>query len=603
MPPFPFVSSPARLWRRVTSAAAQRPRFVLLPLGVALVVAGLYVLTRPLTSLTTLAVVVGLSAILTGVAQLWGEAPLPLRWGTAVVWIAGGAAVLLWLGQSIELLPDAMAVLLLVGAVTTATRVVRGPIGVRVWHASLAVSQLVLGGLALSWPDATILVVAVMFGARVVLHGGALLWASLRPSVPVRREPRPSRSVGRGGARGLVPWLASAVVLALTGGLAWGSWQLHAGAPVIDAFYSAPGPVPDDPGTLLRDEDWPGEVPTDAVVRRILYTSTDLNGAPVLASALVVSAVDAPDGPRPSILYDHGTTGIARSCAPSLLPDMFRSQAIPALEQALAEGWVVVATDYAGQGTEADFPYLIGEGEARSGLDAVRAAREMSGLDLSEETVVWGHSQGGHAALWTGAIAADYAPEIDVRGVAALAPAGDPLALAERIVGASTNPLASIMVAWVLVPYSRAYPEIELRDHVDPAGRVLVNEMAQRCATEPGLLISVADAMGVSRDRPLFTGDLTTGATGDRLAENVAVGPWPMPLLIAWGSDDEVISAEIQRAYVERICSDGADLVWHEYDDRGHLSVVEPDSPLIDPLVAWTADRLTAEPSPRSPCA
>ncbi|MGH9380499.1 MAG: hypothetical protein ACRD2Z_07795 [Thermoanaerobaculia bacterium] len=34
-------------------------------------------------------------------------------------------------------------------------------------------------------------------------------------------------------------------------------------------------------------------------------------------------------------------------------------------------------------------------------LDAVRAAHQVESIPLSNQTVVWGHSQGGHAALWT----------------------------------------------------------------------------------------------------------------------------------------------------------------------------------------------------------
>jgi hypothetical protein len=47
-------------------------------------------------------------------------------------------------------------------------------------------------------------------------------------------------------------------------------------------------------------------------------------------------------------------------------------------------------------------PYLIGEGEVRTALDSVRAARQMVELTLDMRTVVWGHSQGGHAGLWAG---------------------------------------------------------------------------------------------------------------------------------------------------------------------------------------------------------
>ena len=57
--------------------------------------------------------------------------------------------------------------------------------------------------------------------------------------------------------------------------------------------------------------------------------------------------------------------------------------AIPAVEEALDRGWVIVGSDYSGQGADGLFPYLVGPGEARSSLDAVRAADQISGLSLS----------------------------------------------------------------------------------------------------------------------------------------------------------------------------------------------------------------------------
>ena len=100
------------------------------------------------------------------------------------------------------------------------------------------------------------------------------------------------------------------------------------------------------------------------------------------------------------IVWNHGTTGVAQGCAPSLRDASATKWSIPALEQALKAGWVVVASDFSGQGAPGAYPYLIGEGEARSSLDAVLAAGELrADLTLSPDTVVWGHSQGGQAAL------------------------------------------------------------------------------------------------------------------------------------------------------------------------------------------------------------
>jgi hypothetical protein len=39
--------------------------------------------------------------------------------------------------------------------------------------------------------------------------------------------------------------------------------------------------------------------------------------------------------------------------------------------------------------------------------------------------VVWGRSQGGHSALWTGIIGPRYTPDIKIVGVAAIAPAAN----------------------------------------------------------------------------------------------------------------------------------------------------------------------------------
>ena len=73
------------------------------------------------------------------------------------------------------------------------------------------------------------------------------------------------------------------------------------------------------------------------------------------------------------------------------------------------------------------WPAPIPDRRGRSARDAhsVRAARQMSELTLDKRMVVWGYSQGGHAALWTGIVAPRYAPDLEILGVAAIAPAAN----------------------------------------------------------------------------------------------------------------------------------------------------------------------------------
>jgi hypothetical protein len=52
----------------------------------------------------------------------------------------------------------------------------------------------------------------------------------------------------------------------------------------------------------------------------ILCSTENTLGTPAVASAMVPAAKHLPSGARPAIAWTHGTTGIARSCAPSLHP-------------------------------------------------------------------------------------------------------------------------------------------------------------------------------------------------------------------------------------------------------------------------------------------
>jgi uncharacterized membrane protein HdeD (DUF308 family) len=577
------------------------PAWVGIVVGIALVVLGVFIVTRPLTSLWVLAIYVGVSAIASGVMEVVVPRDVPRRWSIAmaVLWIAGGGLILVWLGRNLDLLPELIAVLLVVGGVSALAGLFRGRISERVLAGASGIAQVVFGLLALLWPDVTLLVVAVAFGLRTIVLGAGLTWRAAR-----RFRGMPERlGTAPGDRRGRVAAAAGRYVLALVLlGLAAGSWGvstwLAEGAPVVDAFYDPPDEPPSAPGTLLREGPYTGRIPADAEVRRILYSTTDSLGRRAVASGLVISPADMPPGPRPVIVWNHGTTGVARGCAPSLADASATRWAIPDVDEALARGWVVVATDYTGQGAAGVFPYLIGEGEARSALDAVRAAEDVPGMWLSPGIVAWGHSQGGHAALWTAQVAPDYAPELRVLGTVALSPAADPLALADELARDQDSAMLSVLISWVLVPYADTYPDVVVDDYVASGGRSIVREMTQRCPTEPGVIVSVLAALGVSADRPLYDADLGAGALGERLAQNAAVGPWPSPVLLAWGGKDEVIPPRLYETYVAQRCAGGAALQVRVLESSDHTGVMLPGSALLPTIIRWTQARFDGIPVP-----
>jgi hypothetical protein len=364
-------------------------------------------------------------------------------------------------------------------------------------------------------------------------------------------------------------------------GILW--WR--SAPPFPDAFYDAPrGAQTAPPGTLLRREPFTQAVPDGARGWRILYATTRDDGVSAVASAVILAPSADVKGPRPVVAWTHGTTGAAPGCAPTVLPPPHPfDAAVPAVRELLAAGWILVGTDYAGLGTAGPHPYLIGQGEGRSALDAVRAARTLTELS-------WGDSQGGHAALWTGGLAPAYAPEVNVVGVAAMAPATDLPAL---VAGVKDTAVGKIMLSFVMSAYSSTYPEVRFDDYVGPRRRA--RAMASRCLSGPGALLSVATALTMG---DLFAADPAAGPLAARLDANVPRLPVPSPLLIMQGRADTLVLPDVQDRYVQARCDAGQAMEYRTYAGRDHLSVLAADSPLVEDLIAWTRDRFASVPGP-----
>ena len=239
-------------------------------------------------------------------------------------------------------------------------------------------------------------------------------------------------------------------------------------------------------------------------------------------------------------------------------------------------------------------PYLIGAGQAYSALDAVRAAHQLSEVSLSDRTVVWGHSQGGNAALWTGLLADEYASDVTIDGVAALAPATDLLPLVESVQDAAAGTVVS---AYMITAYSGTYDDVRVDDYVRRGARVQVREAARRCLTDPGLAASVIAGSG---GQSIFDADFSTGPLHDRLRENTPTADMDPPLLVAQGTGDEVIAIVINEGWVAKQCAAGYNLEFRTYPELTHMGLLDADSALTDELITWTAERFAGRPATSS---
>jgi pimeloyl-ACP methyl ester carboxylesterase len=323
---------------------------------------------------------------------------------------------------------------------------------------------------------------------------------------------------------------------------------------------------------------------------RILYATTVDDNTPATAVATVFAPTDPPAGPRPVIAWEHATTGLLQKCMPSLLS--MPSKGVPWRDRIVMAGWVVVATDYSFAEKGGPHPYLIGEGEARAALDSIRAARQMPELTLDKRMVIWGYSQGGHAALWSGIVGPRYAPDLEILGVAAIAP---PANIEKNL--AMNVEADKRFGPYLALSYSRFYPDITfeqaIRHEALDAARQIVNLC---CFLPPEDQERIAVLSATFEGPALATS--SNKALQARLEQNAADGLITAPVVIAQGLSDIVVPSSATDAYVEERCSAGQRLEYWTFAGRDHFTIVQPGAPLEELLIKWTTARFANESQP-----
>ncbi|HVL84706.1 MAG TPA: alpha/beta fold hydrolase [Pseudonocardia sp.] len=271
------------------------------------------------------------------------------------------------------------------------------------------------------------------------------------------------------------------------------------------------------------------------------------------------------EGDRPVVSYAVGTHGLGDRCAPSVQLRNGTEQELRLMQQALRRGWAVVVTDYEGLGTPGPHPYAVALSEAHAVLDAVRAAVVVPGADLSVAAPVgiWGYSQGGGAVAAAAEQAGTYAPELDIRGVAA---GGVPADLAEVFAANARNRIATGLIAAATTGFDAAYPELRLRERLTPTGQRLYDDVRDDCVEQ-----IVAKGLPFTAEQLSADADPLAGARG-RLAENSVGATAPaFPALVYHGGADELIPVEQGRDLRDGWCALGVDVRYREFPLGTHI--------------------------------
>jgi uncharacterized membrane protein HdeD (DUF308 family) len=159
-------------------------RVVVGVLGAAAVVLGVVLLFQPVAAARTLAFLVGVSFVVAGLLEIaMGWAEERRRWLSVVlgaVLVLGGILAVVWPGVTLVSLALITGLSLIVhGAARIAVAVVaRREVPGWGWLALAGAVNAVLGIVAITWPEATVLVLSLILGAQIAAFGVLLLVAA-----------------------------------------------------------------------------------------------------------------------------------------------------------------------------------------------------------------------------------------------------------------------------------------------------------------------------------------------------------------------------------------------------------------------------------------
>lgn len=359
------------------------------------------------------------------------------------------------------------------------------------------------------------------------------------------------------------------------------------GSVVDDPFYDAPQEASDSPpGTLLKiDKDVDTTnylIPPTAALSRFIYQSETLRGSKVPVSGYVLwpySPRSQPDG-YPVVAWAHGTSGFDANAAPSHHKNLWQHFLAP--YQIALQGYVVVATDYAGLGVRKHpsgqpivHEYLASPSQAQDIVHSVTAA-QAAFPELSMSFVVIGHSQGGGAA-WSVAQRAALTSIPGYLGAIAVSPYTNILE--------EQNESSKWLTAAMCPGLASAFPEFSPGDLLTAEGEKRLNMVHQ---TGAAISSAVALLSGVDILRPNWKEnthfrqyqDLTSN--GGKAIKG--------PLLVTHGKSDPILSLAVVENAVKRTADlfPSSQIEYASLPNVTHVAALAASQRL---WMAWIGDR------------
>lgn len=355
----------------------------------------------------------------------------------------------------------------------------------------------------------------------------------------------------------------------------------------LTVFYDQPADWSQTtPGDLLKMEEASGYALPDGVKAvRILYHSLDSAGQDVVSSAVVLTPAGSPPlGGWKVIVWAHGTSGVARQCAPSAMKDVYYGE--EGLFPMLRAGYAVVAIDYHGLGTHGLHQYLSKIGQAWDVINSIPAARAAV-PDLGKRWVVDGHSQGGLAA-WGVAELEVGRKDPDYLGAVAVSAPTD---LGHIFETPEATRGAGFYVAWLAYGIHARYPQFQPQEILtSEAMKLYDSATAGGCWYHGYATYAGAEAASVMMPHVAHNTWVEMFLNENAVGKNPVYGP----MFVIGGEADQTVPIENMRKTFKLLCSQTANVRFRSYPGLDHDPTMTNSTP--DQLV-WINDRFSNKPA------
>ena len=362
---------------------------------------------------------------------------------------------------------------------------------------------------------------------------------------------------------------------------------------------------------------------------RIAYISSDISGRKTISTGLVVAPVgQAPAGGRPVMTWAHGTTGAAQNCGPSQVIDpavplneyflvggnSWTDYGIPAVEEFIKEGYVLVATDYQGLGGGGRHQYSVAATNGMDTLNAARAAGSMKETGANKKTIVYGWSQGGGAVIALAGMP-DYIKQagtafdgVDIVGFVALAPQDISIlapagkldqATADKYLQGSQkmfldnvfNFTHATMYYWGT---QAAFSNLKLSDLFTDEGVKVANDIySNKC------MHAASDTFNFNYGANYASLLKSTPTNTLAWAQAMLKGGVPVvkpiaPVQIYFGSKDTAVPPMMHKLYQDQVCKLGGNVGRMQLPgEQSHFTTPGSSKPFY---LAWVKDRVSGKP-------